>query len=149
MEQTVRALGELLLKALPTILLVLLLHFYLRLMFYKPMDKLLGEREQATGGARKLAQESLEKAERKAAEYDQALRTARNEIYREQEQMRHRWREQQADAVREAREQATAMSRQARQALEADTQAARQTLAAGSEALAEQIAGSLLIGRAH
>jgi F-type H+-transporting ATPase subunit b len=48
MDAILNALGGLLLKALPTFFLVLLLHFYLKLVFYRPLEKVLSARHQAT-----------------------------------------------------------------------------------------------------
>ncbi len=148
MDQTLNALGGLILKALPTLLLVLLLHFYLRAMFYGPLDKVLHERKAATEGTRKLADESLANAERKTRDYEEQLRAARGEIYREQEEMRGAWRHQQSGAIEEARRNAGAMVVEARERIQDETEIARRALEAEAEALAEQIAGSVLRGSA-
>ena len=63
------ALGGILLRAVPTFLLVVLLHFYLKSMFFKPLAKVLQARYEATEGARKLAEQSLEQAAAKTAKY--------------------------------------------------------------------------------
>ena len=55
MDATLHALGEILLKAVPTVLLVVVLHFYLKYVFFKPLKKVLEERYNATEGARKLS----------------------------------------------------------------------------------------------
>ena len=46
MDQTLHALGVLFLKALPTFILVLLLHFYLKRMFFGPLQRALKAREE-------------------------------------------------------------------------------------------------------
>ena len=89
MEQTLQALGGILLKAIPTIVLVLILHFYLKRMLFAPLERVLKQRDEATPGARSAAEESLEKAERRAAEYEAAIRDARSEVYKEQEAARN------------------------------------------------------------
>jgi len=53
MAATLHALGEILVQALPTFFLVLLLFIYLRSMFFKPLERVLAERREATEGARK------------------------------------------------------------------------------------------------
>jgi len=60
-------LGQLLLRAVPTFLLVFALDFYLKYMFFKPLEKVLQQRYDATEGARKLAAEALELAAAKTA----------------------------------------------------------------------------------
>ena len=87
MDVILHQLGELLLKALPTFILVVLLHFYLKSVFFKPLEKVLHKRYEATEGARKQAAESLERAAAKTTEYENALRAARTELYRQQEQI--------------------------------------------------------------
>ena len=59
MEQTLQALVGILQKAVPTILLLILLHFYLKAMLFGPLTKILKDREALTKGARKTAEESL------------------------------------------------------------------------------------------
>jgi F-type H+-transporting ATPase subunit b len=139
-------LGGLLLRALPTFLLVLLLHFYLKRMFFAPLDKVLEARHQATEGARSAAQSSLEAASRKASEYGAAIRAARGEIYKEQEETRSQWRQEQAGAIEESRRSASEMVKQARVQLAAEVADAKQSLAGESERLAGAIAESILRG---
>ncbi len=148
MEATLHALGGLLVKAVPTFLLVVLLHFYLKRVFFRPLARVLEAREQATAGARKLAEESLALAARKTADYESLLREGRAVIYREQEEARRCWRDQQAEAVRQARESAAAMVSQARETLEAELAAAQRSLEGQSEALAGRIAEAILGRRA-
>lgn len=149
MDQTLHALGVLFLKALPTFILVLLLHFYLKRMFFAPLQRALKAREEATEGARKLADQALATAERRAAEYDAALRAARAELVREQEQKRNQWRAESATAAGEARQSAHAAVKQARLEIAAEADTARQTLAAESQSLADDIARSILERRAN
>ena len=103
MEQTLQALSGILVKAIPTVVLVLLLHFYLKAMLFGPLEKILKQREELTDGARKAASASLAEAERKTAEYEAKLRDARAEVYREQEETRRKWLDRQATQVAEAR----------------------------------------------
>src|SRR5215467_11921181 len=106
MDETLRQLGGILLRAIPTFILVVLLHFYLKFVFFKPLQKILRERYEATEGARKLAESSLAKAAEKAAEYEAALRAARSETYKELEQMRRQLQDERGAGVRDARARA-------------------------------------------
>ena len=139
MDQTLSALGDILLKALPTFSLVIFLYVYLRKMFFQPLGKVLEARREATEGARKRAEEMFHKAEQKAAEYEAALQAARAEIYREHEAERQKSLEAHAARVREARSQADAQLREARGRIAQDVAAAKQTLAAQADVLADQI----------
>src|ERR1039457_7455677 len=51
MDATLHALGGILLKAVPTFRLVLALHFYLKSIFFKPLEKVLGQRYEEIGRA--------------------------------------------------------------------------------------------------
>ena len=106
MDVILHQLGELLLKAVPTFILVVLLHFYLKNVFFKPLEKVLHQRYEATDGARKLAEQSLERAAAKTAEYEAAMRSARAEVYQAQEQIHKRLQEQHAAQMAEARRRA-------------------------------------------
>ena len=55
MESTLNALGGILLRALPTFFLVLLLHLYLKRVFFAPLNQILKQRYDATEGARQAA----------------------------------------------------------------------------------------------
>jgi F-type H+-transporting ATPase subunit b len=146
MDAILNPLGGLLLRALPTFLLVLVLHFYLKRVFFAPLDKVLEARRQATEGARRAAHTSLETASRKASEYEAAIRAARGEMYKEQEKTRRDWRQQQAGAIEESRRNASEMVKQARVQLAAEAADAKQSLATQSELLAGAITESILRG---
>ena len=149
MEATLKALGDILIKALPTLFLVLLLHFYLKRMFFKPLEKVLHARYEATEGARKQADLSLEKARVKSAEFEETLRAARSEIWREQEETRRKQRQEQLAAVAQARDRVSQMVKEAQQQIAAEASTTRQNLIAESEALADQIVKGIVEGRAR
>ena len=138
------ALGGILLRAVPTFLLVILLHFYLKSMFFKPLEKVLHQRYEATEGARKLAEQSLEQAAAKTARYEAELRAAKAAMYQAQEQLRKQLQEREAAGVAEARTRADAAIKLAKTQLAADVEAAKASLAADSESLANQIAETIL-----
>jgi F-type H+-transporting ATPase subunit b len=148
MDETLRQLGGILLRAVPTFFLVVLLHFYLKFIFFKPLQRVLRQRYEATEGARKLAEESLVKASEKAAEYEAALRAARGETYKELEQLRRQLQDDRAVAVREARTRAEATVSQAKATLAAEVAELKKGLEAESDTLADQIASKILRGRA-
>src|SRR6185295_5051195 len=96
MDAILQQLGELLLKAIPTFLLVVFLNYYLKAVFFRPLEKVLQRRYEATEGARKLAAESLERAAAKTAEYEAAIRGARTDLYKTQEQLVKQMQDKQA-----------------------------------------------------
>ncbi|MCC7174533.1 MAG: hypothetical protein IT159_04995 [Bryobacterales bacterium] len=147
MDAILAALGGLLLRALPTFLLLLLLHFYLKLVFFRPLDRVLESRRSATEGARAMAQTSLDAAGRRSAEYEAALRAARGEIYKEQEETRRQWRAQQSAAVEDSRRSASEQVKQARTQIADEAAQAALSLESESEILAGRIAEAFLRGR--
>ncbi len=144
MDRTLSALGEILLLALPTFVLVVVLWIYLHKMFFGPLGKILEERRQATEGARQRGEEAFQEAERKTAQYEAALQAARAEIHREQQAERQKALEAQADRIREAREQAGAQLREAREQIAVEVASAQQSLSAQASLLADQILQAVL-----
>jgi F-type H+-transporting ATPase subunit b len=144
MDVILHQLGELLLKAIPTFLLVVVLSFYLRSVFFKPLEKVLQRRYEATEGARKLAESSMQRAAAKAQEYEAALRAARAELYQAQEQAHKKLQDQAAAQIAEARKQNEHTIEEARQRIAEDAEAAKASLAAESDSLANQIADAIL-----
>ena len=144
MDATLHALAGILLKAIPTFLAVIFLHLYLKFMFFKPVGQKLHERYEETEGARKAAEEVLQRTEKKAAEYEAALRAARAESYQAQERLYKDLQENETGELARARKQSEEAIRQAREALAKDVEMAKSGLAAESESLAREIADSLL-----
>ena len=144
MEATLQALGQILIQALPTFFLVLLLFIYLRSVFFKPLERVLAQRSEATEGARKKAAEALDRATGKAEAYAQQVAAARNEIYREQEEVRKKWRDEQVAQITAARESADATVKEARARIAKEADEAKSMLAANSQALADQITQAIL-----
>lgn len=144
MDAILRDLGGILLRAVPTFLLVIFLHFYLKRVFFGPMQEVLRKRYEATEGARKLADQSLARAAQKTAEFEAAMRAAKGEVYHVQEQLHKQLQEQQAAELLAARKQAEALIAQAKADLAKDVEAAKAGLARESELLADQIAESIL-----
>lgn len=144
MDAILHQLGELLLRAVPTFLLVIVLHFYLKNMFFKPLDKVLHQRYEATEGARKLAEESFQRAEQKTAEYEAAMRSARAEVYQAQDQIHKQLQEREAAELAQARKRSEGLIQEARAALAQDVEGAKASLGRESEMLADQITEAIL-----
>jgi F-type H+-transporting ATPase subunit b len=135
------------LKAIPTIVLFLLVYFYLKSMLFVPLEKVLHQREVLTEGARKAAEESLARAERKQQEYENKFNEARAEVYRQQEEIRRKWLEDQSTQLDEARKRAEQTVRAAKDQMVIDAAAARENLTLPSAELAEQITQAVLVRR--
>ena len=144
MEATLQALGGILLRAIPTVVLLLIVHFYLKWMFFRPLREVLAKRRAATQGMRESAEALLARADEQTKSIEAELRATREEIYREQEESRRRWVNEQTQHLEEARQQARELIHQSKVQLENETAAAKRDLAATADFLADQIARSLL-----
>ncbi len=148
MDQTLHALGGILLKSIPTVVLLLFLYFYLKSMLFGPLNRILKQRDELTAGTRHAAQKSLRDAERKVQEYEAKMREARAEVYRQQEETRKQWLADQTGQVDSARERTGQTVQQAKEQMTVEITAARQALAESSAALADRIATAVLSRRA-
>ena len=148
MEQTLQALGGILLKAIPTIGLLIFLHFYLKFMLFGPLDKVLKQRQELTEGARQAAEDSLRAADRKSQDFEGKMREARAQVYKEQEETRRRWLEDQASQISQARARVEASVKDAKHALGTEAAGVRQNLLESSATLADDIAKAVLTRRA-
>jgi F-type H+-transporting ATPase subunit b len=144
MDSTLQQLGGILLKAIPTVVLLLIVHFYLKWMFFRPLEKVLAERKRATAGTRERADQLLAKAAQTQIAIEGALRKAREEIYQEQEEARRRWTSDQTALLDQSRHSAHEMIHQAKTELDTEIAAAKRDLAATTDSLAEQISRTLL-----
>jgi F0F1-type ATP synthase membrane subunit b/b' len=144
MESTLHDLGQLLLKAIPTLFLLLVVHFYLKQMFFRPMADVLAKRRAATDGLRESAEAMRAKADQQTKSIEENLRQAREAIYQEQEEARRNWTGDQAGQMEEARKDARERIHQSDQLLKAEAVAAKSQLAGTADDLADQIAQRFL-----
>ncbi len=81
MEQTLRQLGELLLGAIPTVVLLLALYGLYHVLLHKPLEAVLAERRKRTQGAVEQARADIAMAASRATEYENRVREARLAAY--------------------------------------------------------------------
>ncbi len=148
MLSTLQDLGNLLIKAIPTVIFFICLTFYLKRVFFKPLAKILDERKKATEGVRELAQRAFEAAEKKTSEFERALQLARAELHQEHEALRRRWNQEQDLEIAHAREEAARQIEAARLQIAQEVETAQATVNASVESLGERIVSSLLRRRA-
>jgi len=144
MDTTLRQVGELLLGAIPTIVLLLLLYAIYNLLVRKPLVRILEERRERTEGAVLKARADMAAAEAKTQDYEERLREARLVIYKAQEARRQKAQQARAEALAEARARAQQQIREARAAIEQDMAAARTGLRTEIERLASEIIRTIL-----
>jgi F-type H+-transporting ATPase subunit b len=139
MDQTLRQLGELLLGAVPTVLLLGTLYILYTFLVHRPLTAVLAERRSRTQGAMEKARADIAAAEARTAEYEQRLREARQKIFKNLEVRRQHASQLRGQAVNQARTRAQEQVKQARAALEEDKQQAMSKLQSGAERLAAEI----------
>jgi F-type H+-transporting ATPase subunit b len=144
MDPLLKQVGDLLLGAVPTVVIFLLLYAVYTSLVGNPLRRTLDERRKRTEGAVLKSRADIAAAEAKTQEYEQRLREARLVIFKAQEVRRQASQKARAAAVAEARERAQQQIREARAAITADVAAARQGLQAESESLASEIIRTIL-----
>ena len=144
MEEILRQLGELLLGAVPTIVLFLLLYACYAVLVHKPLERVLAERRRRTVGAMEEAKAAIARADAKAAEHEERLREGRVAIYKAQEVRRQKVLEARAESLAQARKAAEARVSEARAGLERDMTEAKAHLQAQGDALAADVMRTIL-----
>ena len=144
MDQTLHQLGELLLGAVPTVILLALLYTLYTFIVHKPLKRVLEERRSKTEGAVEKSRADIARAEARTAEYEQKLREARAAIFRSQEARRQAAVQARAKAVAEAHGRAQAQVQAAKKGIESDRVAAQAGLQAEVAALAREIVRRVL-----
>src|SRR5277367_718681 len=139
MHETLRQLGELLLGAVPTVILLALLYAFYTAVVHKPLQRVLDERRSKTEGAVEKSRADIAAAEARTAEYEQKLREARAVVFRAQEARRQAALQARTNALNEARTKAQAQVQAAKQDIENDRVAAQAGLQGEVAALAQEI----------
>ena len=144
MDKTLHDLGGIVLDGLPTFFLVIILAFFVKFLYLKPLEKVLAERFRLTEGARKAAEDSLKNADSKIAQYQDALNNARAEIYQEQAAFLQKLHAEQAELVNAVRVESDARLAAIKLSIAKEADVAREGLESQAEALAGQIADAIL-----
>lgn len=139
-----KALGELLLNAVPTIILFLLLFFAYTALVHRPLLKVLAERHALTEGAVAKAQTDIAAADAKTAEYELKLREARAAMFKELEQRRQRLLDARTQAISQARSEAGARVKAAKSDIDKQAAQAKASLQAQGEMLAQRVIDQVL-----
>jgi F0F1-type ATP synthase membrane subunit b/b' len=147
MDKILHDLGGIVLNGLPTFFIVVILAFFVKFLYLKPLEKVLAERFRLTEGARKAAEESLKSADSKIAEYQDKLNSARSEIYQEQAAFLQKLHAEQTELAHAVRVESDARLAQIRLSIAKEADVARENLASQAETLAGQIADAVLSRR--
>jgi F0F1-type ATP synthase membrane subunit b/b' len=144
MDQTLRDLGGIVLEGLPTFFLVLILVFFVKILYFNPLEKVLKERFKLTEGARKSAEESLKSADSKIAEYQESMSRARADIYDENARILQALQAEQAEQVKILRLETDERVAAVKASIAHDAAEAMANLNAQSELLSNQIVDAVL-----
>jgi F-type H+-transporting ATPase subunit b len=144
MDQTLRQLGELLLGAAPTVILLATLSILYNFLVHRPLTAVLEERRARTEGALEKARADIAAAEARTADYEQRLREARQKIFKNQEGRRQQASQVRTQAVSQARIRAQEQVEQARAGIEEDKKQALAKLQSDAARLAADIVRTVL-----
>ncbi len=142
--EILKQLGDLFLAAIPTAVIVFLFYLFLRWSFFGPIERVVRERGKRIEGARREAEELRKNAHEKTRAYQEALRKARTELFREQEALRRAALDERGAAIQQARQRAHEEVQGAKGRIRAEIEAARAELETSSIQLAEEIARAIL-----
>lgn len=144
METLVHEIGELFLRAVPVAIIVLILYFFLRSLFFRPILNVMAEREARTHGAQRAAEAARAAADEKMRQYHEALRQAKAKIYAEQEAERKKLLEERAAALKDARNKSSADVVSAKQRINTELDGAKKDIEETAAQLAVEIANRAL-----
>lgn len=142
--ELLQQIGEFVLQALPTVILVFLFYVFLKANLFRPLEKVMAERSARIEGARKEAETSQAAAQEKARAYQEALKKARADVYAEQDAARRTVLEERAALVRSTRNRANEKIRAAKDTIAKEVTTARAQLEKECHALGEEIARTIL-----
>ncbi|MBS1841344.1 MAG: ATP synthase F0 subunit B [Acidobacteria bacterium] len=137
-------LGELFLGAVPTVLILIVLYFILKSLFFKPLLAVMAEREKRTAGAQKAAEAAQAAAAEKVRQYQDALKQERAKVYGEQEAARKKLLDERAALLKASRGLAMTEVSAAKDRVAKEVAAAKRELEAGVPQLAAEIAKRVL-----
>ena len=126
------------------IALILLMVFVLNATLFKPINRILEERERRTRGRSGQARDILQRVEESTANYERALREARAEGYRLMEQVRAEAMRERQLVINTLREDVERSITEQKEVLATQTQIARTTLGSDAQRIAKEIGERIL-----
>jgi F-type H+-transporting ATPase subunit b len=126
------------------IVIVLVLAFVLDRGLFRPLNRVMREREAAIRSAHDMAQAAADRAREAAEQFEQRTRAAQAEVYREMDENRRLANEKRAAAMAETRKDVDAQLAEATLRLKAQADRARADLEKEADALGEEIVDRVL-----
>jgi F-type H+-transporting ATPase subunit b len=132
------------LSMLVTVLYVIILYLFLSRFFFGPVVQILNKRRQLIEGRLEESRKRIEVVEKRTEEYEQAMRIARGDAYRQQEIERDKALSEKAGLVAKAKREAEAAVQEGRARLRSEADAARAKISGDLDALANKLTTAIL-----
>jgi F-type H+-transporting ATPase subunit b len=126
------------------IAIILLMVFVLNQTLFKPINRILEERERRTRGRSGEASDILRRVEEKTTNYERSLREARGEGYRLMERERAEAMNERQLKINALREEINRTVEEEKETLHKQAEEARQTLEADARSIAAEIGTQIL-----
>jgi F-type H+-transporting ATPase subunit b len=126
------------------IVFVLMLAIILDRLLFKPLLRVMGEREARVKSATELARESAERATKATAEFDARTRAAQADVYRQMDETRRAALLRRQDMLDQTRQEIEASIEQARARISEQAETARAQLDRDADQLAAAVATRVL-----
>lgn len=126
------------------LVLFILFVFVMNRLLFKPISRVLDERQTLTEGATNEARAAVRRYQAKLADYESSIRQARAESYKKLEQDRASALEGRRRAIDAAKQETTGKIEQARAEIGREAEAARAALETESRQIAETISRTVL-----
>jgi F-type H+-transporting ATPase subunit b len=144
MTELLHQIGQLFLRAVPVALVVLLFYVIMRALFFKPLLRVMAERDARTLGAQKAAEASQTAAVEKIKQYEAALKQAKATVYVEQDAERKKLMDERATFLKDVRAKAAAEVESAKTTVAVEFASAKKVLDADTSQLAAEITRRIL-----
>ena len=123
---------------------ILLLIFILNATLFRPINKVLEDREKMSGGTSHAARDLIKEYDRKVMQYEDGIRNARHEAYQYAEAQRREALADRQDVIAQAKAEVATQIEAAKQEIVAQTAAARAGLEKEAIAMAAKVSASIL-----
>lgn len=148
MDQILEQLRGLFISSIPSVILLILLYFFLKRVLFDPLEKILAERYSITEGREKDARDAVRAAEQKSEEYARALHAAKAEIYAQQEALRKKLEAEREDAIAAAAERTAVLLAEGRKAVAMEAEASEARMLEEAKSLALLVKSKVLFQEA-
>lgn len=144
MDVILKQLGELVLGAVPTMVLFILLVIAYGVLVRRPLVQVLADRRARTVGAVEQAKGAIAAAEAETSAYEEKLRKAKAEIFEARERKLKQWNDERDAALEQARQASQEKVRAAKQGIDQSISDARAHIESSSADLSARVLSAVL-----